>query len=511
MRHQRRQTSATIICCIILFFCPIHPLFALTHDQLIQYYNKGDYSTLITEFKSSDSGKYGINQLYLYFKSLLNIGDFHHAEIVLSMIEDKADWGLQPMLMAEKLNLYSKKASKKELRRLFNNWPPEQNSPYLRDRIKTVLKQFDPDVLAKTALKRPLQKLLITLPELNEEPEILRILLSQLKPKDERRKALRAVIWVYSDISKITKQSQIDTGFVKADLRKYKSLVLEHFKKQKKYGNHNYINAEISVYMTPMRSIDAETFKELSQIYFRSMTRKRQYSRLIGLIGSEKGRRYFNLSLIEALKMEFNLWLKKGHSQKCIKVLRQLKKIDQRLDLNEFYLKLADFYFSHDKYKKSLLYYDRVRLSKLSKVQISDARWNQFLIHHKFNNKSELKKIAAWTDKFKFEIPGNAAKFCYWGCKLKLYKNRDPVVCYQQYPYTYYGLKALHMTRRSSESRSTEIVFKKRKSWEKIARRDKRIVHFVSMLYLIREVELADALVVHYMLKNNKFRNTLVF
>ena len=490
---------------IIWLLCVSDSLFAVSHDQLIEYYNNGDYSTLINRLSKEGFTGIDTRQRYLLFKALLNIGEIKSAEKVLNHLEKNAGWSLTPTILSEKLKLNGKKPDLTDFYGLIKRWPKELKSAFLIKRFKTVLTENETNKYDKPALKKVIGLLLTKFPELKEDTDILRLLLSALTPTDAKRGEVFTELWAFADAAEKDPSTIIGADLVKKNIRKHKQIILTHFNKQKYYGNHGYITKEILTYLTPLRSHDAEIFKQLSRIYFYSMTRKRQYSRLINVISSDKGRRYFRLSKAVALKMEFDLWIKKGHSQKGIAILKKLKKLDKQFDPNDMYLALADLYYSQGKYDPSIQAYRLVKVDKLSKETVEDIKWNHFLIYNKRNQRDELNKIAVWADGYQFEIPGNAAKFCYWGCKLNLYKQRDPTACYQRYPFTYYGLKALHLNNRGPQLGSMEFTSASKSKKAGITAGDQHVIAFVSMLYAIDEIDAADALIIHYLRKKNQF------
>ena len=504
MLNLSTRIGQIIVVSTILILCVSGSLLAGSPDQLIKYYNEGDYSTLITSAKTGVNPHVSIHERFLIFKARLKEGNLEKAEKILKILEKDADWDLTPTILSEKLSLYSRKPSKTDLFNLLAGWADNQKSPFMLKRFKDVLTEIKPNETNRVALRKTVVLMLKKFPELKEDTDILRVLLSTMASVDKNRKKVLADLWAYSDVSESDPVGIIDTGYIEKDVQTYKEAILTHFKKQKRYGNHSYITKNISTYLAPTRTLDRQIFDQLSQIYFYSMTRKRKYSHLIKVISSEKGRRYFRLSIAEARQLEFDLWIKKGHGRKGLAILNRLKKLDRRFDPNDMHLALADFYFQHGKYRQSLKYYQLVKTNGLSAETIADIQWNLFVMHNQQNRLQELKKIARWADKYQFDLPGNAAKFCYWGCKLKLYKNRDPIVCYQRYPFTYYGLKALHLNDRSFRIRSKVYAALKKKKQPQVTNRDSRLINFASMLYAINELEAADALIVHYMRKNNQ-------
>ncbi|MCP4750259.1 MAG: lytic transglycosylase domain-containing protein [Proteobacteria bacterium] len=488
---------------IVLCVCHARTAFGTTVQKLLQQYNGKQYSAVLKSLKSGNyPNRDTVRRQYLLYKTLLNLDDFSRSAAVLQRLEKGVDWALEPIILNAKVDLHLEKGDKDGLLKLLIRSTDKLDNSFINGRVTQVLAEFYTDYGNKPLYRKCIETLWSVVDSIQKDPKVLGLYLNSLERDDPKRKDIIARIWGNTDVTKFPASLFKEIDPIEKNAARYSDIIRDHFEKQYQLKNLSYLAAEIPVYL-PYLKDKKEVLSRLRQLYFRTLIRKKQYTILIGLLKSEEGRQSLDMSAGDALSKQFYLCLKKGRVDQALDSLNQLMKMDPNVDVRGRYLAIGNFYYERGKYRKSLAFFDKVDRTDLSKATESQMQWKLLRIHHRLGHIKKLKNIADWALQFDFESKEVAAKFCYWGFKLKLYTHGDSLSCYQQYPFTYYGFRAFQANPYKPELEKS--VFEHPKDFPKgsISPKEKELLQFLTLLYVIGETDMADLIIRRYLNNHN--------
>ena len=495
-RIKRFYNRRFILVLLLLAIIPVRYLYGTTNQELLRHYKKQQYLVLLNILKFDYHQNYDRIQLYLLFKTLLKTNEFDRAEIVLRQLDKKIGPGFKDVVLIEKVSLLIQKGEKEKLLIFITQSPEKFTNSYVEEYIKQIFINNYTTYKDKQLIRKCLETLFPVLISFLEESDILTIYYNALDPDHPSRGIILADIWEHSDITESLAVTKEFTIYVKKAVIKYQNAILNHFNNQLTFKNYSYIIKEIPDFLTLLKDQDKDNFSRLRRIYFKAMTREKRLTRLINKLQTEKGRRFFKMSHIESVTRQIELLLKNNNIKQAIQLTQRLKKLDPKTDLQHQYFAIANKYYQNRSYKKSLEYFNKTDFTMIPKRVLSKAQWALFRIHHILNNRKELRDIINWSNTFDFENDEIAARFCYWGYKLRLFQEGNRKECYNKFPLTYYGLH--------SENPASSVSIRNIPpdnfalpgfNGNEVPNGEKRFLAFLETLYKVGEEKIADSIV----------------
>lgn len=479
---------------IVVFIFLAKFAWGVSNQTLIQQFNKKQHLSVLNSLSYEDYKQLSSVQLFLLYKVLLSIKDIPKAVNVLQRLENISSWPLAPVLLYEKIKLYLTQGDKTRFLEFIIESVNQFDDPFLKRKIRQILADQFKNYDNKDLLKRSLLSLFAVDTSFAKEPKMIRLLLGTLSSSDPLRQEMIVNLWVNEDVKESLSGFRKEILFIRKNVSKYDHQILEHFKKQFQLNNFEYIKAEIPTFLIlkEARNSSINSFQPLKQIYFQAMLKKRQYSKLIKILDSVEGRNYFSFNKEQALALQHQFWIKKGEIKQALHKIVQLKELGELVELNDVYMRMADYYYRKGNYAKSLEFFSQIGLNNLSVDKMPEIKWKLLMIHFLLDNQKELSSIFKWAEEYSFKNGAVAAKFCYWGHKLKLYKKRDAATCYQRYPLTYYGLSTLNLREKTAGFSKTLFASRKKLKAEQLSSQDLQFLELLSLFYAIKEEEVAD-------------------
>ncbi len=188
--------------------------------------------------------------------------------------------------------------------------------------------------------------------------------------------------------------------------------------------------------------------------------------------------------------------VKKGDTKSAIATLNKMIKMEPGRNIDSKYLDLAEYYFHRNYFEQALYFLNRLQPPKAKTYNASKTQWYIWRTHYLLGNRAELQNIALWASEFEFNDKEMGARFCYWGHKLDLYKDSNIYRCYQQYPFTYYGLHSKYSNNPlKAESPSNIPASQVFAATGQTTDEQNEQLNFLKLVYLLNEEELADSIV----------------
>jgi len=442
---------------------------------------------------------YSPAQLILLNRELINQGRFSESDSVLNKLEVGADTDVKPILAVERIKVYLKKGDyQKLLRYLTDLADTPEKSLYEKIIFNTLRENLD-GFADRGALLQTLHRLIERVEAWRSDPELITWMLQFSEPGTELHSTLVMVLWaaVELDVFPVAHQPEIAT--VRQHPAAHPVVIAAHFATQYFKRNWSYIITEAPDFLSRMTP-GSQEFIRVRDTWIRSFFRKRMYSELIGILQQPRNLQAFSLTPERQADLLFQLWLKKVFLKEALQELERLEKLPSPEKLAERYYELAEFYFDRERFEESLPHYAKAAAEKAAPVSLVQlVQWRRLWIHYRLQQPQKMREIARWADSYNFDSREVAAKFCYWGVKLGLFPDRRALSCYQEFPLTYYGFRALQEHGGYPGIEKTALAASLPVPARELSRAETGFLELVHVYYLTGVSDLSDALVMHYM------------
>lgn len=465
-------------------------------NQALHLYESKKFSEVIALLASDAETFQRIQPLYLLLKAYTKTGQRKQQLRAIEALDDNLPVDLLDVVLHERIRFAQEGDYKDLLLAAVIEHRSSITNPYLLEELTEILVRDFQDFQDQKALRRCLEKLMPLASSLKETPDLLRLYSGLFDENDARLQEIRLAIWKYGDVETLSRQEKAISQLAAADTGRYLDAMVTHFNTQRRYKNYTYMIRSLLPYLESIESKESAAFKRLRELYFFAMSRKRQYTHLIGILKQPDKQKLLGLTPFQALSHQFDLNLRKGHPQAAIDVLNTMMALKPDYDYDGYYVSLGDFYYNRDRLKQALYFFERLEPYEGSAYQIAHVKWKLWRTHFLLGNPSELKRIAQWAADYTFEDEEMGARFCYWGHKLGYYENGDLQTCYRRYPLTYYGLHSKFNGQNEKQSAPFTIPASiSERSSHQIPERDQQELDFLALIYQLGTPELVDAII----------------
>jgi soluble lytic murein transglycosylase-like protein len=485
---------------VIIVACLLYTSNMSAAEKNLLALSRANISGYIESLQFDENHRYNVSQLYLLNRKLSKSEDTQKNGAILNRLEKIADWSIKPIVTVERINVYLKKRDKLQLSNFLVGLAKSPEVSLYEEKIFNVLVEAYAVNPEPIEIRRVLKQLLPALNWWRQDSRFIIWALGYLNVNDAEYASLIKQLWAITDVMTFPALYNPYLTKLKKNPANAHEIVADHFTKQYQIKNWSYIIAEAPYYLSRLPHVSAG-FSKIRGIYIKTFFRKRQYSQLIQQLNSSKQIRLLSFTDEEKAALLFRLWLKKGWASKAAEYLNLLEKTASAKELADKYFEMAEFYYQKAQFKKSLGYFNRVKFGTAREHLVPVVQWRKLRIFEELKQPQEMAKIAIWADSYLFQSREIAAKFCYWGVKLKLYGKPRALTCYQQYPHTYYGFRSLQMGATYAGVEKTVLTNLKKGNKGRLSQLEHSFLGFVHVLYLTDETALADALVMRYLKK----------
>lgn len=488
----RFQGLVLLISCI---FFPVTASAGLKSVMDLSQETLPKYASSITFAKRKT---YSSAQLFILQRKLTEQNNLSRSQAVLNRLDQKADWSVKPIVAVEQIKVYLKKPDRAALLVYLVKLADHPDAAQYEKTIFTTLTEHFADYPDTNSVREALAHLLPKFDKWRRDPDLITWMLTFFKAGDTYRLSLIGSLWAGVDINEFPAALIPELALIQKNPDRYQQFVSSHFSTQYHLKNWSYIISKAPAYLSEMGP-ENDGFIKTRRIYLKTFFRKRQYSKLIDLLSQSGHSQQLALKQAEKATLLFRLWLKKGYIKEARIQLALLEKSNDTSELGAMYFELADFFFSRNRFKESLVYLNQISPANASEKLIPLAQWRKLWAHYRLNQKREMATITAWSESYPFESREVAAKFCYWSVKLKLNPRRRALSCYQEFPLTYYGFRSLHMSGSYTGIEKTILPKRQDTSQVTLSGKQSEFLAFIHVLYISSYTEFADALVMRYM------------
>ncbi|MDT8446247.1 MAG: transglycosylase SLT domain-containing protein [bacterium] len=429
---------ARFLALLFLFLCGWPGgAFASIELQLEQYRSR-HYESLTAELRLNSRNP---SELLLLYKAQLKLNQKEEAHKTLRQMNDLFEGPLRQVVLYERMDFYEESGNLEALLDLAAHFPRDINNDFLEARLASHLS----DLLAKNrapGLREKLDKIFDRFESMRADSDLLQRYLETLPEADPKVNWALEQIFREADVDKLPETVQRQFGFIKGAMIRYKDSILAHFKTQYKKRNFSYLRNNLPLYLKYYREGDQEVFNELRRLYWRTFFSGRAYTRAIQMLSDKAQVEEFAFSEGERLGLLARFWLAKDRLEEAKEVLVQLDQGGFVKEANEGYFGLGERYFYRGQWLDAFEALRRVDASDFEEEDLISLQWKLFLINHRVGHLVNLQRIADWAAEYPFSEDTAAARFCYWGYKLGLYRKGTYLNCYQRYPTSFYGLKS---------------------------------------------------------------------
>ncbi len=495
--NRNRIPSLVFILGLILTYVELaENAIAATDDELAVIYQSKKYSHLIDVLAREEKESWNIEKSYLLFKTYNQLKDYNQSKRVLGFIEHNLPSGFENLLLFEKINLHKARGEKENILHAIVRFQGKQINPFVFQYVTDLLTSDFNSFKNRRLLQRSLSVLAPFAEDIKTGPKLLKLYADSMDYSDSKKGEALLNLWKTANISSLDPSERSIEKSIQNNILGFEKEVITHFESQRQYKNYSYIIDQAPVYLSLIPDKKSDYFKQLRKTYFHSMVKKRKFSVLINTLAKESNRSALGLEEDEALLIQFDLMVRKGDTKSAIAILNKIIKKNPRQNLDKKYISLGKYYFNKGYYKQALYFFNRLKRSESSQYRISDVNWYVWRSHFLLGNREELTQLAEWAYGYQFDNKELGARFCYWGYKLKLYRDGDLYRCYKQFPLTYYGLHSKYTSKQQIATTAAPIpasqVFA---AAGDISPLQERQMQFLRFVYLLNETELADSIV----------------
>lgn len=498
--HKNRKLFRFLVITLLLL-CQICSISGMTKKMMVKE-NKiaTQYELLSSDIFDSVKNHLAVKDYYDYKKYLIskNLG---RAEITLKKIITKNhnNANMEPLVINENINYLLAKGEREQALKFINSITLKLSEKYPIEKLgRTIVVNYQ-NYQNKNQLIYSIERLFNEIPRIQENIDLVKLYVHSCKKGGDKWKNAIFILWQNSPIDEFSKKYKKQLPNIKKQSLKSNEAISRHFKVQKKEKKYRYILNEAPWYLKHIDQTQS-IYRELRKLYFKILLKRREYTKLIKILSSKSEKQRFYISESEAIYQRIALNVKKGWIQKADILINKLIHLNQLQKINESYFLIGDFYFIRGKYKKSLKYLHKIELQNVSKRLLPVIQWYRYRIYQKLEKKKKLKTVVDWSENHTFVSNEVAAKFCYWSVKSKVYPEMDYLTCYQRFPYTYYGIKALRNKRQFSNIKnSLQLKRNSQKDNIDFSEKRKKFLGLLIISYAFGETEIADMMVEDYL------------
>lgn len=467
---------------------------AVDVEQKISLYHSKQFSKLSKELLAQTSA-FTIADRYLLFKSLQSLGDQPRASGELNKLSGELKGTLRFLYLHEKIQVLRKENNTKGLLELLAGLKVEDYPTYLTRNlilaIKSAHKAAPIGPVGRKYLERGFERLKFT----TRSPTLLRLYLELLPSRDSNSSWALVQLFQVADIGKLPLNLKKRFEFIHSSPSRYSTEILAHFQKQKFFRNYTYIRERVPKLLPQLKYVDRGAFEGLRNVYFATYIRSRKYSKALKDLSNSKKMAAFDFLEAEKWALQLKLYLKLGRLDLGLGIVNQLAESQYNNELNIARFSLGKSYFNDGKWIEAFEQLRKVDGNEFSEKDKIRLQWDLFMVNLRIGHLGNMQKIAAWAQQMEFKDKRSAARFCYWGYKLGLYRKGTYLNCYQKFPTTYYGLrsKVISQPYGAYDSKDGDVLFKFNR--RKLSDQENQYLQLVDFLYQIGEVKVADGFV----------------
>ena len=463
-------------------------------EQSIDLYQKKKYSNIIAADTFKDI-RFENGKLLVYYKALIKQKDQPKAKEALKQIEKNFIGPLEAVALKEKVQVFRSERKTSELIRLLGNLPVRFNTDYFTGLIISAIKDSSkhkrPDQSSRGNLEKAFQKFEFAA----KSPTLLKLYLSIIPEQDSQKNWAILQLYQHADIGSLSLKIKQKFKFIRDNPHVQATAVQNHFVTQYKKRNFTYIREVVPEYLKKMKYADRKIFERIRSIFYKTYFKSRRYSRGLTALENRKLQNTFQFLEQERWLLQFKFYLRQKKESPALGVIDKLDLGNYENEVNYARYAIGEYYFDKGQWLNAFEQLRKVNGKEFSNKRLARLQWLLFLVNHRVHHIVNLQRIADWAAQFEFEEKESAARFCYWGYKLGLYRSGSYLNCYQKFPHTYYGLQAKVVSQPSGafDSSGPDIQFRfKRRA---LTAGEAGYLTILNTLYEIGETRLADAMV----------------
>ncbi|OGG93670.1 MAG: hypothetical protein A2508_06160 [Candidatus Lambdaproteobacteria bacterium RIFOXYD12_FULL_49_8] len=479
---------------ILLAFAPSLVIGSTEVNQSVEQYQAQNYSAALASLGTQDADS-NPTELYLYFKTQQKLGDQTKSLNALRQMNQQFKGPLRQVVLWERMEFYALNKDSQSLLDIAVGFPKDIKNPFLINRLALLLSRGFKNIPPSDALKTKLESIFERFEDLQSNSAFLQLYLSTLSPTDPKNNWALIKLFETADYTKLDLNLKKRFDFIRGTMIRYKDTIARHFQAQYRFRNYTYLREAVPLYLRYYKEGDRPTFLTLRDLYFDSYFSARKYSEGLQKISDPASALLFDFSEGELsfLAVKFNLSL--GREIEALAAIKVLDKAGYQDLVHQARFKLGSYYFGQSSWKEAFEQLALVDTKGFKTEQVSDLQWKLFLVNQQIGHRANLKKIAAWAERYSFKDIEEGARFCYWGYKLELYIEGSLQDCYHRYPLTFYGLKARSLANNNGQSLpghpDPEFQFKRRP----LQVEESEYFEMLRLLYDLDEQRLADSIV----------------
>lgn len=497
----QRATIKVSFWVIGTFFLIIFPLSGQSETKVASNLRQKQPVSLLTR-SLRDKPYTEVSSAYRMYHALLSEKKLAASENVLSSLEKNTNPTIRLIGFYERLIYLSKKESKRELLEFLISSVHSPEFRLLDAEIQSVVIELFTEQQDKTPLKPFFDQITKEIPAWLMNPEMVTLYLASHEMNDPQRNQVAIDHWVYADVVKFPPENPNLLTYIKENAEKYQFEIKNHFIQQYKYRNYTYIINAIPGFLPSFRS-SPENLKTTRKVYFKSLIRKRHYSKLLTILESETYQDLYQIEDFERRIYFIQSHLRKGNILTARSALDETVRVYPDESFVWTYLEFANTYFNRNDYGKALPLYLKIMTYPIEDDLLEDIQWKLVQVYEKLDRDTELNDLFKWSERHEFAAPGMAAQFCYWGVKLGRTRNKNLMSCYKRYPFTYYGYRAYYQTSLENPGNKPYYPFITGSHLERLSENEIEFLQLIGLVYENDRPELGDVLVRRYMAKND--------
>ncbi len=464
-------------------------------EEGIQSYRQKKYATLLDQLPFDHLENLTQQELYLLYKTLLQLKDYRRAGQVLNYLIPLTPTPLKTAIFYEQMQYLQQSKQLVVLLDFIAHAPQGVENPFITRQIRSLLLRKFRRFTDTKRLRQSLQSIFTRFPQLAKDTKLRLLLFNNLPEGSNQRKEMLLSLWASGDVTQLPTRVRREARFILNQPENYEKLLLQHFVTQKKERNYRYLRKTLPRFLSYFRNHDHEAFRLLRNLYFTSLLKTRRYSLALRVLNSKESQLFFHFEEKESASWRFDFLLKKEKLSQAVDLLNRGLQKGLILDPQKRLLSLATYYYQERELLPALHFLNRIDLDQLQAADQATRQWMRFQIHDRLKHRRDLVRIAAWAHQHPFVNPKKGAKFCYWSVKLSLISDLKYMDCYRQYPFTYYGLKAKEVASPYKQVFSVNLNQGPEEEYRKLTPEENFYFAFIELLYNLDEGALADSLI----------------
>jgi len=438
---------------------------------------------------------FSLTDRFLLFKSLEAQGKHTKASQVLRAFSKGLQKKLEIVYLFEKTDLLENNNDTKGLLALLSGLPEQPLPTFLTRHLIIAIGKSHRKKPVSPRDRRYFERAFDRFDFAKKSSTLLRLYLELLPEHDSKASWALLQLYQISDIGKLPVSLKKRFRFIAESPSRYSKEIAQHFERQRRFRNYTYIRAVVPGLLPKLKYVDHGAFESLRAVYFASYIRARRYSDALKDLNNSRKMKGFDYLDAEKWELQFTLYLKLGNLNRALKILGQFEESQYNRELNKARFQLGKAYFNQGEWIHSFELLRKVDGNGFAEKDQVRLQWNLFMVNIRVGHFVNMQKIADWAADKEFKDKRAAARFCYWGYKLGLYRTGTYLNCYQKFPTTFYGLRSKIVSQPygAFNRGGSDLVFKfNRRTLEKS---ETEYLEMVDLLYTIGESRLADTLI----------------